>query len=572
MPKEDVRIINPFLIGVALLVVVAGVGVALWLALGESPKPKSEKELIRVVHEEESPEEQPQEAEKPIEEETSQAEEGGDKEYVGASPSRVWGKVVRAEDQSPIGDVEVLAAKSPNSKPLRLTTKSDGEFRFDDLAEGEWHFIADASGMADVHSKEYFGRAEVTPGAKIDNVVLQVVKPATLEGKVETFIGKPVADAVIQVFAGWNLKGQPVASSPWGGKKDRNDALSHEYFTEAVSDQEGHFRIGGLEQGTYDLVANGKGFARQVQLGVPTGTDEAVFRLEPEVRIEGTVSLSTDRQPVEGATVTVEFDAPGFPQFSGSILTSASGKYVITGLPRKSKMKIQAVSGEIESAPYNRTFLGQAGAQTRDLLIIPNRRIFGRVINSHTKMAVSGIEVWNENRLGTSLAANTQPDGQFSFETGIAVHKIQFRKPGEYRETDWIEVIFKEAEREYEVGPIEMVEGLTLEGKVSDSKTRLPIQGAIVRAIPADQKVLDLKDLPSAETDSAGRFLLEGVPRGTHFVSAEKFGYTPGYAKPLEAGEESTGRKPIEVEPPGPLEGFEISLTKTPTVSVGGTV
>ncbi len=571
MPRDDVRIINPFLIAIALIVVVAGVGAAIWLTLAEEPTPPKD-EIIKIVRTEEAASEEPESARETAEDQDESAEQVTERTPSGASPSRVWGSVLQAETQSPLPDVEVIAKKTRESDPVRLKSKSDGSFRFDELPDGEWYLIAQATGSARVHSREYFGHAVVTPGAKIDNVAVQVVQPATLAGKVETFIGKPVPGAVVQVFAGWNLKGQAVTSSPWGGKKDLGDALSHEFFAETVSDDQGQFSFEGLEAGTYDLVANGEGFARAVQLGAPTGSDEAMFRLEPEVRIEGTVSLFTNREPLSGATVTVQFDAPGFPQFSGSVLTDASGQYTITGLPRKSKLVIQAVSGENESAPYNRTILGQAGTQTRDLMIIPDRRIFGRVMNAHTKMAISGIEIWTENRLGTVRSTSTGPDGQFSFQTGIAVHKVQFRKPGEFRESEWIDVIFEELEKEREIGPVEMVEGLTLEGKVTDAKSKFPIPGAVVRAIPAEEKVLDLEDLPSSVTDGAGRFLLEGVPRGRHYLSGEKFGYSPGYASPLGNDETSGKRQPLGVEPPGPLEGFEIVLARIPTVTVGGTV
>lgn len=569
MPRDDERILNPLLIGIALLVVLAGVGAALWLALGEETAPP-DKEIIKIVRPEAettspSSPETSTESSKPSPTEPSSSP-------LEVSPARIWGSAVRSEDGSPIGEIEVLAARSRDEEPIRRRTRPDGSFRFDDVPEGKWWIVADASGTAEVHSKEYYGFAEITPGAKIDNIVVKTAQPATIGGKVETFIGKPVSAARVQVFAGWNKKGQAVSSSPWGGTKDLRDALALESLAETVTDESGNFSIGGLEEGTYDLVANGTGFARQVVLGAPTGSAGISFRLEPEVRIEGTVTLSTDRKPLEGAEVTVRFDAPGFPQFSGSVLTDASGHYRITGLPRKAKLVVQAVSGEIESAPFSRTFVGQPGPQTRDLVVIPDRRIHGRVLNSHTKAAIPDVEVWVENRLGTVKAASTGADGHFEIQTGIASHKIQFRKPGEYRDSEWLEVEFRDLERDHELPPIELVEGLSLEGKVTDSKTKFPLPGALVRAIPVDSKVLDLKSLPTAVTDGAGRFLLEGVPRGSHYLSGEHLGYAPGYARPPESAETGPGRIPITVEPPGPLEGFEIVLSRIPTVTVSGTV
>lgn len=102
---------------------------------------------------------------------------------------------------------------------------------------------------------------------------------------------------------------------------------------------DGHFRAANLTPGTYRFVAfDAPGYARDgrnflADVSVHAGHTRAYsFQLVPAPKIEGTVT-GEDGNPIEGATVIVEFPHGDSRNFSGK--TNAQGAFtlILTALP-----------------------------------------------------------------------------------------------------------------------------------------------------------------------------------------------------------------------------------------------
>ena len=482
------------------------------------------------------------------------------------------GLVVNVQTGLPESSVDVTAQEKPRGKEFTGKTTVNGEFRLDDLPPGKWTLSAHGEGYASIHANSHWKEIELGPGQQLENIDLQVSRSATLEITVMSFIGKPIPGAKVQVYSGRSKKGEGISSSPWHEEgHGTSGLLSTAYLAEAYSNDTGGCRFEGLEPGFYDLVAFATGFARLPLHKVPTGTNDATFRLEPEVRVLGTVTLDRTKARLPGASVEVTCQTEGLPLFSGSILTDASGGYEITCLPRKSRLTVQAVSGEIESSVFNLAFRGDTETHARDLTVFDNRIIKGRLIDSFDRKPLSEIEVWLENRLGTRQVTTSNGEGWFSIETGISTHRIQFRKVGQFKTSEWIPVEFKREQKTVLLPLIELEAGIPVTGKVTDGRTKMTLANAQVRALPADKSVLDPNRYPHTTTDAKGAYSLEAVPPGRYHLTAEKTGYRPGYyGDPKSA---TGSQHPILHVLPGPaLTDINISLVPIPTVQLAGIV
>jgi len=488
-----------------------------------------------------------------------------------SGPTRIRGSVTNVATGQREARVKVTASRLQGGKDLTDGTNINGEFRFDKLPIGDWRIVASASGFATVCSRDCFAEVHLATGEQLDNVPLKIVPAAALEVKVLSAIGKALPTAKVFVTAGRNKKGEWVASSSSGLQIDRSESLSIPHVALSYADGAGICRFEGLEAGYYDLAAVAPGFARKPLAGVPTGTKDSEFRLEPEVRVEGKVTLSGTGASLAGAVVAVTCEVEGMPRFGGTVLTNASGEYGVGSLPRKSRLTIQASSGECESSVYELVFQGSADVHKRDLTVFNDRAVKGRVIDSFTRQPIDNVEVWARNRLGTKRAATSSGNGMFAIETGIASHEIQLRKPGVYKDSPWIPAVFRREAKMVLLPNVELALGIPVSGRVTDKVANLGVPEAAVRALPVGKQVLDPDLYPHTLTDRKGDFRLEAVPPGDWYLSAEKVGYRAGYYGVL--GTTAEFHHPVaSISPGSPLENVLIALVPIPRVSLEGNV
>lgn len=217
----------------------------------------------------------------------------------------IEGFVVDAQGQ-PAADAEVQAG---GRSPQTVTTGQGGGFSLE--VEPGTHLLSARRG-------EEAGSLEkpltVKAGQTVRDVRLRLGKGSVLEGRV-------VARATGAPIVGANL-----SVSPTGGAGDSG---------QAVTDNTGHFSVGGLAPGSYDLGVSAPGFSSLSRRGLTVTTGER-FPLELSLTgtgvVEGRVKDSAG-QPVVGARVE------GGSRWGGSLgntmaesRTDAEGHYRLEGL------------------------------------------------------------------------------------------------------------------------------------------------------------------------------------------------------------------------------------------------
>jgi hypothetical protein len=154
----------------------------------------------------------------------------------------------------------------------------------------------------------------VAPGKTVRDVRVRLGKGALLEGRVVAkATGAPVSGASVDV-------------SPHGSNGDSG---------RAVTDGEGHFSVGGLAPGSYDVAVSAPGFSRTERSGLTVVSGDRFpleFQLTGTGAVEGQVKDSAG-QPVPGVQVVGGgMWGGGLGSVSAQSLTDAEGHYRIEGL------------------------------------------------------------------------------------------------------------------------------------------------------------------------------------------------------------------------------------------------
>lgn len=196
---------------------------------------------------------------------------------------------------------------------------SDGAFVLAGLEPGEVAFGAEAKGFVPVTQ-----RVEVRAAERRDDVVVTLVRGASIAGTVVDDRGLPIAGAKVgvermrELAPGFQIQGVDDGS-------------------QVETDANGYFMVSGVEGPKVSLVAEAKGHVQQSRGDIELGEGSVVFRLDRLGRITG-VLLDTEGQPIAGSTVSLtgrpfapaHTDAEGRFELEdvepGSVSLSAEGK------------------------------------------------------------------------------------------------------------------------------------------------------------------------------------------------------------------------------------------------------
>ncbi len=542
--KEDARLINPFLVVGALIVIAIGLGAGLWLALKESPQ--EQRALpVEVVEKPEKQVRPPKEAQSapevaraPVPEETREATaEVRGVVYLGAEDTRAAGVTVRAFPQGKVAPAH------------EVRTDDLGQFQIPDLQPGNWLFRAGGEGLAEVHAKSYDNGREIKPGESQADVALRVVPSATLEGKVLNAIGKELPGATVQVIRGANSAGEEVQGPPLPPFPRIGLFESPPPPSKARTVAKGEFALAGLEAGTYDLVAYASGYARQMIREARTGTSDTIFRLEPEVRLFGTVKLSSTGAILPGATISVQVPLKEGPFLSGNLLAGPTGTYEIRNLPRRFEALLKATIDRADSCNYRLAPIGGLSQIRQDLLIMDNRKITGHVVHAFDRSPLAEVEVALKNRAGERSIVRTGADGGFVVETSFSNNELLFRKPGGF-EDNQASASFTDDSAELDIGEIELVQGVRVSGRVIDAKSKGGGRGSAGPGLPrrSDRAGLGKTSLPNHLRCGGFHFRLHS-PRGLLHRRSSLW-LSRGVLRGTEGGHR--GAAPADPNPPRP--------------------
>jgi protocatechuate 3,4-dioxygenase beta subunit len=241
----------------------------------------------------------------------------------------------------PAPNAEVLV--SGGFDPVVVTTGAGGGFSAE--VEAGSHTVSarrgDEAGALDTP-------VVVAAGGTVRDVRVRLGASARFEGRV-------VARA-----SGAPVEGASVHVSPFGQNGDSG---------RAVTDARGHYSVGGLAPGAYDVVVEAPGFTEAIQRGLTVAPGER-FLLELElvgtVGVEGTVRDSAG-QPLAGVRVVGGdlwmFDDPSTPL--PEALSSARGTYRLEGLPA-GRVRLSARREGVESGVVQSVWLEEGSTARVD--------------------------------------------------------------------------------------------------------------------------------------------------------------------------------------------------------------
>jgi hypothetical protein len=277
----------------------------------------------------------------------------------------------------------------------------------------------------------------------------------------------------------------------------------HDPGTVAETGADGRFRLDGLVDGTYLLIARAGDLAAEKSVKVAAGgaTDDLVLTLESRAPLAGRVTVGG--QPAGGATVLVT-SADG-PWKLGSAVSQADGRFSMPGLPR-GPVKL-SVQGHKLVSPDSTLDL----AAVHDVELVCERlaTVSGRVLREGKPVARAEVHLYQGPMQDQRAIAHD--DGAFEIE-GVAAGSYEI----------YAQSIAKGAlmaRRPLEIGARD-IGGLVLEldlaasiaGIVVDATTGAPVAGVAVRFY------LD-QDHGSDITAADGSFLVTGLAgSGDYYV------------------------------------------------------
>jgi hypothetical protein len=436
----------------------------------------------------------------------------------------ISGRVTNADSGLPVSKISVSAIPSTPGpiKPGSATTDSDGRYSIGGLRGGSFVISAQPPRGYVAQTREERPSVAVTAGKPVEGIDIKLKPSITIAGIVKDPDGKPVAEAQI------------TAKSDAGGEWPR-----------AISDEEGHFQITGLDRvQTFHIQAQKEGYS-PAQAGPLDPAGEAIKNeielvLQQSATITGIV-VNSNGKPLEGMRVIAvgatrnQFEVPNAQtDWTGmfEIQGLADGEYAlqVTGSARKSN--VQAVD------PVKVTV--KAGETVKDVKLVFDRlgdyTIAGRTVDAKN----SPVKNVNLSLSGNGLfdTAASDESGYFEF-SGLLEGKytINAKEPSHSPAT-MIDV---------EAGKLDVtitLEGVaSVEGQVVDNKSGEPVREFSIRQVTRGGGLLTPTGAGTTYQDPEGRFRLDGLPRGNVTLSVRAKGYVAAThtVKGLTPDEERSG-------------------------------
>jgi protocatechuate 3,4-dioxygenase beta subunit len=219
----------------------------------------------------------------------------------------ISGQVVDATTGEPIAEALVVA-KSPNGDAGRARTNDRGAYRIGDLRPGAYNVTATARGYL---GARYPRPVPVRANQMTEDINFRLAKKRPDRGA--------ISGRVVNRRTGAPVKGAVVA------------ATDGRFRLRTRSDARGRYLLRGLKPGKYKVIADARGYAREVYprpVPVIAGevTKDIDFALTPKPRlgaITGRVVDARTREPIAGALVVARGGN------GGRALTDRRGVYTI---------------------------------------------------------------------------------------------------------------------------------------------------------------------------------------------------------------------------------------------------
>lgn len=462
-----------------------------------------------------------------------------------SGPGRLQGVVVDAQTQAPLPGVTVSLTPA-GRRAVTVQTDPSGAFVFDGLTPGRYEYSARKEGYAfggparSAENKDLGSWINVEPAESLTNFRIPMTRAAVISGRVVDSRGRP-AEGVRAVVMKYRYD------------DDGKRALAGIGVRAAESDDEGRFRIFGLNSGEYFILFSAPLFTGPVsnEVFVPTyypGTTDSlnmksvVVEAGGEIRLSDVVLASEPAVPVTLRIAspvawsapdvrTVEFRRPG--ERGTTMLSGADafgGPNAVT-LGAVSAGTYEVVVGwETGKTNYRAATLievGPNGVKGQPVLSLssggPLRgSILAQATDGSTR-PLAGVEFVLRFGMSQATAASGK-DGAFllpsvpSGENTVRLARLPddaFVISARQGNRD----VLREGVVQSSPDAVEVVIGTAggaVKGVVQASKGE-PVASAIVALVPSDERLRNQQHLyRSANTDQRGMFALRGIAPGSY--------------------------------------------------------
>ncbi|MBW2700603.1 MAG: carboxypeptidase regulatory-like domain-containing protein [Deltaproteobacteria bacterium] len=395
--------------------------------------------------------------------------------------------------------------------------------------------------------------------------VVLVLLDGRIQGVVVNSKNEPVADAHVSAFPAKRSK--------------RRDSFIAGHSTN-TTDSEGHFSLGGLRPGSYELSAKIQGqpeFARYLNAGsekvvAHTGDENVRLLLDPNGGLKGRVLTNKQQAPSRFQIfVSKRRFISGFGQ--APLFSNEDGSFLLEGIPPGNYTLTVAGDSFLQLVKSNVFVRSEKTRDIGTLVVSEGRSIAGTVVDNHHNPIEGAIVETGRSFLrfnddfdtprktsweGNKRRTKTGPDGRFLIE-GISEKSLAIiahhRKHGHSK---GIEIPGGEENQEIEI--LLRPEG-SLAGVVR--RDNQPVAGARVRIKEANKGKLSF--MRTSASDGAYQF--KRMPEGDYSLSAYEEGrgeirdprlLPEGQAVKVKGGEEQ--RIDITLAPKGAVLTVEVDF------------
>ncbi len=390
---------------------------------------------------------------------------------------------------------------------LTVTADANGKFEVDKLGANIWNVTASYEGFAtsERHAIALAGK----PRLRTEPVIIKLGEEYHISGIVQDENRNPIAGAEINVA---RSKPRPVISA------------------EAISDENGHFDVRGLQEGTYGLSAQAPGFSNGRAGRVDANTTDLIMVLQVKGGVSGRVTNATG-QPITKFSLEILRTRPATVMYglTGLVhnIESSDGTYNIGNLDPGSYILLARADGM--SATYSSGFSIQRDmVDGIDIPMLRGAIVSGRVVDGDGN-PLAGAEIslhgqeYDPNELNSLFGAalgdpnnvptmkvRTGRDGSFVMKNAY-LGSVQVMAKHQLHLPQMVPTTLSEG-AETDLGDIRLYRGASIFGVAKDHEGNFLVGGTI-NLTRKDGTAFFHR---SATVDTRGRYRFDGLNAGSY--------------------------------------------------------